>query len=57
MGGRLHEAVSSAEGEAIGLVLQEWGSYGRRAPVVFFSEAAQSFVVDNMDAVIAIEEA
>ncbi len=45
----------TAEGEAIGLVLKDWSSYGRNAPVVFFSEAAQRFVVDNIEAVIATE--
>ena len=45
----------TVEGEAIGLVLQEWENYGRRTPVIFFSESAQRFVVDNIEAVIATE--
>lgn len=43
------------EGEAIGLVLKIWESYGRKSPVIYFSEDAQHFIIDNIDAVIAAE--
>ena len=46
----------TAEGEAIGLVLQIWENYGKRYPVVYLSEAAQRFVIDNIEAVIAVEK-
>lgn len=41
------------EGEAIGLVSLIWEKYGRRAPTIYFSEEAQRFIIDNMDAVMA----
>lgn len=44
------------EGEEIGLVLQIWENYGRQTPVVYLSEAAQRFIIDNIDAVIAAEK-
>ncbi len=43
------------EGEAIGLNSVMWNSYGRETPVVFFSESAQRFIIDNIEAVIATE--
>ena len=42
----------TAEGEAIGLVVQEWQGNGKSSPVVLFSEPAQRFVVDHIEAVI-----
>lgn len=45
----------TAEGEAIGLVLKEWENYGRRTPVIFYSQEAQKFIIDNIEAVIATE--
>lgn len=45
----------TAEGEAIGLVLADWDSYGRRTPVIYYTEDAQRFVIDNINAVIATE--
>ena len=45
----------TAEGEAIGLVLADWDNYGRRTPVIYFTEEAQRFIIDNIDAVIATE--
>ena len=42
-------------GESIGLVLADWDNYGRRTPVIYFTEEAQRFIVDNIDAVIATE--
>ena len=45
----------TTEGEEMGLVLEIWENYGRRAPVIFFSEAAQHFIIDNLDAVLATE--
>ena len=47
--------VPTPEGEAIGLVLEIWENYGRRSPVVFYSEAAQRFIIDHLEAVIATE--
>ena len=44
------------EGEAVGLVLQIWENYGRRTPVIYLSEEAQHFIIDNMDAVMAAEK-
>jgi hypothetical protein len=43
------------EGEKIGLVLADWDNYGRRAPVIYYTEDAQRFIIDNIDAVIATE--
>ena len=43
----------TAEGEAIGLVLSIWESYGRSAPVIYFSEEAQRFIIDHMEAIVA----
>ena len=43
------------EGEAIGLILKIWESYGRKSPVIYFSEDAQHFIIDNIDAVVAAE--
>ena len=42
-------------GEEIGLVLHMWESYGRRSPNVYFTKEAQRFIVDNIEAVIAVE--
>ena len=46
----------TAEGEAIGLILKIWENYGRSSPVIYFSEDAQRFIIDNIDAVIAAEK-
>ena len=43
----------TAAGEEIGLVLQFWENYGRKAPVIFFTESAQRFVIDNIEGLIA----
>jgi len=43
------------EGEKIGLVLTDWDNYGRRTPVIYYTEDAQRFIIDNIDAVIATE--
>ena len=48
-----HKRVPTPAGEAIGLILVMWENYGRRSPVVYFTEQAQRFVIDNIDAVIA----
>ena len=53
--GRKHKRFPTAEGEAIGLVLVMWENYGRKNPVVCFSEATQRFVIDNIDAIIAVK--
>ena len=45
----------TAEGEAVGVVSQIWENYGRRSPVIFYSEPAQRFIIDNIEAVIATE--
>ena len=44
------------EGEAIGLILQIWENYGRSTPVIYFSEEAQRFIIDNIEAVMAAEK-
>ena len=44
------------EGEAIGLVLQIWENYGKRYPVIYLSEEAQPFIIDNIEAVMAAEK-
>ena len=44
------------EGEEIGLVLKIWEKYGRRSPVIYLSEEAQHFIIDNIDAVMAAEK-
>lgn len=51
-GGRM-KRFPTAEGEAIGLVLSIWESYGRSAPVIYFSEEAQRFIIDHMEAIVA----
>lgn len=43
------------EGESIGLILKLWGNYGRQAPVIYFTEDAQRFIIDNFEAVLAAE--
>ena len=43
-------------GEAIGLVLQIWENYGRRSPIIYLSEEAQHFIIDNIEAVMAAEK-
>ena len=43
------------EGEAVGLLLEMWENYGRKAPVIYFSEEAQRFIIDNFEAVVATE--
>ena len=45
----------TTEGESIGLVLADWDNYGRRTPVIYFTEEAQRFIIDNIDAVAATE--
>ena len=51
----MRKRFPSAEGEAMGLELQIWESYNKRTPVIYFTEAAQRFITDNIDAVIAAE--
>ena len=46
----------TSDGEAIGLVLRIWENYGRKSPVIYLSEEAQHFIIDNIDAVIAAEK-
>ena len=46
----------TAEGEAIGLTLQIWENYGRKSPVIYLSEEAQHFIIDNFEAVMAAEK-
>ena len=42
------------QGEEIGIVLEFWErGQGRRYPVIMYSEAAQRFIIDNIDAVIS----
>ena len=42
-------------GEEIGLVLQIRENYGRQSPVIYFTEQAERFIIDNIEAVIAAE--
>ena len=42
-------------GKEIGLVSLVWENYGRRRPVVFYSEEAQRFIIDNLEAIAATE--
>lgn len=51
--GRKIKRFPTAEGERIGLILIMWENRGKQSPVVVFSESAQRFVIENMDAVIA----
>ena len=46
----------TAEGEEIGLVLEIWENYGRKTPIIYLSEEAQRFIIDNIEAVIAAEK-
>ena len=46
----------TAEGESIGLVLQIWENYGRKSPVIYLSEEAQRFIIDNIEAVMEAEK-
>ena len=44
------------QGEEIGIVLEFWErGQGRKYPVIMYSEAAQRFIIDNIDSVIATE--
>ena len=51
-----YKRFPTAEGEAMGLVLMIWQNYGRKTPVIYFTEAAQRFILDNLDAVMAAEK-
>ena len=55
MGGRQKRFPTEA-GEEIGLVLQIWEKYGRKSPVIYFTEQAERFIIDNIEAVIAAEK-
>ena len=44
------------EGEAMGIVLEYWEKYGRKSPVIYFTEEAQHFIIDNFEAVMAAEK-
>ncbi len=44
------------EGEAIGLIWQIWENYGRKSPVIYLTEEAQHFIIDNIEAVMAAEK-
>ena len=46
----------TAAGEEIGLILKIWKNYGRKAPVIYLSEEAQHFIIDNIEAVMAAEK-
>ena len=46
----------TAEGESIGLILQIWENYGRKSPVIYLSEEAQHFIIDNIEAVMVAEK-
>ena len=46
----------TAEGEAIGLILQIWENYGRKSPVIYLSEQGQHFIIDNIEVVMAAEK-
>ena len=46
----------TSQGNEVGIVLEFWEKGpGRKYPVVMYSETAQRFVLDNIDAVIATE--
>ena len=51
--GNKYKRFPTEAGEKIGLVVQIWENYGRKSPVVYFSEEAQRFVMDHIDAVAA----
>lgn len=55
VGGKL-KRFPTPEGEAIGLVVQIWENYGRKTPVIYLSEEAQHFIIDNIEAVMAAEK-
>ena len=44
------------EGKAIGLLLDIWENYGRRSPVIYISEEAQHFIIDNIYAILAYDK-
>lgn len=45
----------TVDGESIGLSWQIWENYGIRIPTVYYSEEAQQFIIDNLQAVLATE--
>ena len=48
----------TAAGEEVGIILEFWEKgYGRKVPVIKYSEKAQRFIVDNIEAVIAFGNA
>ena len=47
--------ILTEAGEEIGLVLQIRENYGRQSPVIYFTEQAEHFIIDNIEAVIAAE--
>ena len=44
------------EGEAMELTVQTRENYGRKAPVIYLTEEAQRFIIDNIEAVMAAEK-
>lgn len=50
-----YKKFPTADGEEIGLVLEIWEKYGKRSPVIYFTEAAQHFIIDNIESIIATE--
>ena len=46
----------TSQGDEVGIVLEFWEKGpGRKYPVIMYSETAQRFILDNIDAVIATE--
>ena len=36
--------------------MQIWENYGKKSPVIYLSEEAQHFIIDNIEAVMAAEK-
>lgn len=43
------------QGEEIGIILLFYGNTGKKYPVILYSESAQRFIINNIDAVAATE--
>ena len=43
------------QGEEIGIILLFYGNAGKKYPVILYSESAQRFIINNIDAVAATE--
>lgn len=51
-----YKRFPTAEGEAMGIILQPWNQYEYSVPVIYLTEQAQHLIIDNIEAVMAAEK-